>query len=91
MERGHRDALALAAGLIEMPAGAAREALQKKIVEVKIRTRVEFLRTLAGQQRTRGRLSEALATQAIAEQLLHPVPSTGPGAPQGLNRVRGEK
>jgi len=86
MQRGQAEVATLVQGLQSMPLGPAREGIERKIVEAKLRYRVEFLRTLAGQQRVRGDLAAALTTDDIVEQLLHPKPAPVNTEAQTRNR-----
>jgi len=72
MQRGQAEVAALAQSAQAMPRGPARDAIEHKILDTKLRYRVEFLHTLSAQQRGRGELAAAQATDAIVDQLVNP-------------------
>ncbi len=86
LERGQAEIAALTQSAQAMPEGAARLSIERKVVEAKLRWRVEFLRTLAGQQRAKGEVAAAQNTDALIDQLLHPKPLPARNEPQSPNR-----
>jgi hypothetical protein len=68
-----------------LPEGAERRALEREAAEAKHRTRLEFLRALAGFQRARGEAGEARRTEMILDRLTEtrPAPPTGSAAAPG--------
>jgi hypothetical protein len=86
MLRGQAEVAALAQGLKTMPLGPARESIERKVVETKLRHRVEFLRTLAAQQRARGDIAAAQITDGVVDQILAPKPAPTHTTPQSPDR-----
>jgi len=86
LQRAQTEVTALAQSVQAMPYGPARDGIERKIVETKLRYRVEFLRALAAQQRGRGELAAAQSTDAIVDQLLNPKPVPAHTEAQSPNR-----
>ena len=87
LQRGQAEVATLTQGLQAMPLGSARQAVERKVVATKVRVRVEFLRTLAAQQRARGDVAAAQVTDGVVDQLLHPKPLQVHAEPQSPNRT----